>query len=235
MYDPMHGVKSLEEPYRGKIMTVLDDPDASPADRTQFHQLADTVTDYKDPRPGMPDDSMAGVKAQQEGYLSNAAAEIETYLPGFLNLPKDIIDAVVEFVFLSKNPVLHILLDEDMVEHEFSEDVHYRGTHFQEIQKPENAEAVAMMNDIRRNPKSHDVKFYYIYAAHSTYEGVDPFSRIDPQGFGDAQNGFFDGFFGEYKKVTTAQKYVIDPYSFDQAFIKIMRDLRPGHEEEVIN
>ena len=46
MYDPMHGIKSLEEPYRGKIMSVLDDPDASPEVRTQFHQLADTVTDY---------------------------------------------------------------------------------------------------------------------------------------------------------------------------------------------
>ena len=235
MYDPMHGVKSLEEPYRGKIMSVLDDPDASPEDRTQFHQLADTVTDYKDPRPGMPDDSMAGVKAQQEGYLANAAAEIETYLPGFLNLPKDIIDAVVEFVFLSKNPVLHIQLDEDMVEHEFGEDVHYRGTHFQEIQKPENAEAVAMMNDIRKNPKDHDVKLYYIYAAHSTYEGVDPFSRIDPQGFGDAQTGFHDGFREEYQKVTTNRAHKVMSTKAEESFIEMMRALRPDHDEEVIN
>jgi len=235
MYDPMHGIKSLEEPYRGKIMSVLGDPDASPEDRTQFHQLADTVTDYKDPRPDMPDDSIAGVKAQQAGYLANAAAEIEPYLPGFLNLPKDIIDVVVEFVFLSKNPVLHIQLEEDMVEHELGEDVYHRGSHFQEIQKPENAEIVAMMDDMRENSKAHDVKFYYIYSANASYNGSDPFARIDPSGMGDAQTGYFEGFYEKYTQVTTAQKYVIDPYSFDQAFIKIMRDLRPDHEEEVLN
>lgn len=235
MYDPMHGIKSLEEPYRGKIMSVLDDPDASPADRTQFHQLADTVSDYKDPRPGMTDDSIAGVKAQQEEYLANAAAEIEPYLPGFLNLPKDMIDAVVEFVFLSNNPVLHIQLEEDMVEHELGEDVYRRGTHFQEIQKPENAEIVALLNDMRKNPKSHDVKFYYIYAVHSSYNGSDPFSRIDPHGTGDAQTGFHDGFREEYQKVTTAKSLKIDSYLVEQQFILMMRELRPNHEEEVIN
>lgn len=235
MYDPMHGIKGLEEPYKSKIMSVLDNPDASPEDRTQFHQLADTIGDYKDPRPGMPDDSMAGVKRQQEGYLKQAAQEIETYLPGFLNLPQDVIDVVVEFVFLSENPVLHIQLEEDMVEHELGEDVYHRGTHFQEVQKPENAKIVALLDDMRNNPNSYDVKFYYIYAAHGTYNGSDPFSRIDPYGKGDSQTGFFDGFSEEYKKVTTDQKYVIDSYSFDQTFIKIMRELRPDHSEEVIN
>ena len=43
MYDPMHGIKSLEEPYASKITGVLDNPEASDADRTQFHHLADTI------------------------------------------------------------------------------------------------------------------------------------------------------------------------------------------------
>ena len=235
MYDPMHGMKSLDGPYRDKIMSVIDNPDASPEDRAQFHQLADTIGDYKDPRPGMPDDSMAGVKRQQEGYLKQAAQEIESYLPGFLNLPKDMIDVVVEFVFLSEGPTLHIQLEEDMIEHELGEDFYRRGAHFQEIQKPENAEIVAMMNDMRENPKAHDVKFYYIYSANASYNGSDPFARIDPSGMGDAQTGYFDGFYEKYKQVTTEKKYVIDSYLFDQAFIKMMRDLRSDHEEEVIN
>ena len=235
MYDPMHGIKSLEEPYASKITGVLDNPEVSDADRTQFHHLADTIGDYKDPRPGMPDDSLLGVKAQQEDYMQNARQEIDSYLPGFLNLPKNIIEAVVEFVFLSKDTTLHIQLDEDMVEHEFGEDVHYRGTHFQEIQKPENAKAVAMMNDIRKNPKDHDVKLYYIYAAHGTYDGADPFSRIDPYGSGDSQSGFHDGFREEYQKVTTNSSHKIDSIKVEQAFIRMMRDLRPNHEEQVIN
>jgi len=235
MYNPMHGIESLEEPYKSKIMSVLDNPDSSPEDRTQFHQLADTIGDYKDPRPGMPDDSMAGVQAQQAGYLKDAAQEIEPYLPGFLNLPKDVIAAVVEFVFLSENPVLHIQLEEDMVEDELGKDVYHRGNHFLEVQKPENAETVAMINDMRENPKSYDVKFYYIYAAHGSYNGSDPFSRIDPYGTGDSQTGFHDGFREEYQKVTTNPSHKIDSYQPEQAFIKMMRELRPDHEEEVIN
>ena len=145
------------------------------------------------------------------------------------------IDVVVEFVFLSEGPTLHIQLEEDMIEHELGEDFYYRGAHFQEIQKPENAEIVAMMNDMRENPKAHDVKFYYIYSANASYNGSDPFARIDPSGWGDAQNGYFGGFYEKYKQVTTEKKYVIDSYLFDQAFIKMMRDLRPDHEEIVIN
>ena len=235
MYDPMHGMKGLDDPYKSKIMSVIDNPDTAEAELKQFHHLGDTVVDYKDPRPGMPDDSMAGVKRQQEGYLKQAAQEIESYLPGFLNLPKDMIDVVVEFVFLSEGPTLHIQLEEDMIEHELGEDFYHRGAHFQEIQKPENAEIVAMMNDMRENPKAHDVKFYYIYSANASYNGSDPFARIDPHGMGGSQSGYFDGFSEEYKKVTTDQKYVIDSFLFDQAFIQMMRDLRPDHEEEVIN
>ena len=243
MYDPKHGMKSLEEPYKSKIMSVLDNPDASPEDQKQFHNLADTVSDYKDPRPGMPDDSMVGIKAQQAGYLKNAKYEIDTYLPGFLNLPEAIIEGVVEFVFLAKNTVLHIQLEEDMVEHELGKDVYHRGTHFQEVQKPENAEIVAMINDMRENPKSYDVKFYNMYAP--TCSGVNPFAKLDPyidpnSGWashraGDPQTGYFDGFYEEYKQVTTERRHKIDSYIVDQAFIKMMRDLSPDHDEEVIN
>ena len=78
MYDPMHGMKGLDGPYKDKIMSVIDNPDSVEADLKQFHHLADTVVDYKDPRPGMPDDSYAGVDAQQEQYLKQAAQEIES-------------------------------------------------------------------------------------------------------------------------------------------------------------
>ena len=178
------------------------------------------------------DDYLDDLKAEK---LKFAKARIERYLPGFVNLPKDMIDVVVEFVFLSEGPTLHIQLEEDMIEHELGEDFYHRGAHFQEIQKPENAEIVAMMNDMRENPKAHDVKFYYIYSANASYNGSDPFARIDPHGMGGSQSGYFDGFSEEYKKVTTDQKYVIDSFLLDQAFIQMMRDLRPDHEEEVIN
>ncbi len=162
--------------------------------------------------------------------------EIEKYLPGFLNLPEDVIEVVTEFVFLSEDhPVLHIQLDEDMVEHELGEDAYYRGTHFAEIQKPENAEIVAMMNDFRVNPKAHDPKFYYIYAAHGSYNGSDPFARIDPHGMGDSQTGFHDGFREEYQKVTTKPAHRISSLAVEEAIIRMMRGLRPDHEEEVIN
>ena len=35
--------------------------------------------------------------------LKGARHKIQAYLPGFLKLPEDIIEAVVEFVFLSEN------------------------------------------------------------------------------------------------------------------------------------
>ncbi len=111
MYDPMHGMKSLEEPFRGKVMSVLDNPDASEEDIKQFHQLGDAMVDYKDPRPGMPDDSLAGVERQNREFARAGAQQIEAYLPGFMNLSQPLIDAVTEFVFLSKNPALHIQLE----------------------------------------------------------------------------------------------------------------------------
>ena len=89
MYDPMHGMKSLEEPYKGKIMSVIDDPESADADLKQFHHLADTVVDYKDPRPGMPDDSYAGVDAQKEQYFKDAGKYIAPYIyRDFLIFPK---------------------------------------------------------------------------------------------------------------------------------------------------
>ena len=234
MYDPMHGIKSLEEPYASKITGVLDNPEASDADRTQFHHLADTIGDYKDPRPGMPDDSLEGVKAQQEDYLQHAGQEIETYLPGFLNLTEDIIDAVVEFVFLSKDPTLHIQIDYDMVENEIGEGLFQKiGSRTVEDDAMEKYQTLMMR--LRNNPKSHDVKFYYIYAAHGSYKGADPFARIDPHGMGDSQTGFHDGFREEYQKVTTNRAHKVMSTKVEESFIEMMRALRPDHVEEVIN
>jgi len=245
MYDPMHGIKSLDGPYRDKIMSVLDNPDTSPEDRTQFHQLADTVTDYKDPRPGMPDDSMAGVDAQKEQYLKDAGKYIAPHLPGFLNLPQAIIDAVVEFVFLSSNPTLHIQIDVDGLEEDIGENMFYRASNYPDRNLPENADAVKIVDSYRNNPESHDAKYYEIYAPTGTYKGVDPFSKIDPyfdpnsqyaaHRTGDGQTGFHEGFREEYHKVTTKPAHKIDSYTVERAFIEMMRDLRPDHRETVIN
>ena len=186
---------------------------------------------------GYPEDR--SYSADLKGY-DNLGAEmgrykIEKYLPGFLNLPEDVIEVVAEFVFLSEDPVLHIQLDEDMVEYELGEDTYHRGTHFQEVQKPENAKIVAMINDMRNNPKAHDVKLYYIYAAHASYNGSDPFARIDPHGMGDSQTGFHDGFREEYQQVTTNRAHKVMSTKVEESFIEMMRALRPDHEEEVIN
>ena len=56
-----------------------------------------------------------------------------------------------------------------------------------------------------------------------------------PQSMWFIDSAYFDGFYEKYKQVTTEKKHVIDSYLFDQAFIKMMRDLRPDHEEEVGN
>jgi len=82
MYDPMHGIKSLEEPVYNKIMGVLDNPDAQKEDLVNFHMLGDTMSDYKDPRPGMTDDSLAGVKRQMSEFvIADIEAEINKYIP----------------------------------------------------------------------------------------------------------------------------------------------------------
>ncbi len=243
MYDPMHGMKSLEEPFRGKVMSVLDNPDASEEDIKQFHQLGDAMVEYKDPRPGMPDDSLAGVERQNREFARAGAQQIEAYLPGFMNLSQPIIDAVTEFVFLSKNPKLHIQLEEDTLEDEIGLDMYERATNYPSRNQPENADAVKIVDSYRNNPKAHDPKFYSIYATGTS--GVDPFSKIDPyldpksqyaaHRTGDAQSGFHDGFREEYHKVTEEPKHRISSYAVEEKIIEMMRDLRPDHEEYVIN
>ena len=245
MYDPMHGMKSLEDPYQGKIMSVIDNPESAEEDLKQFHHLGDTVADYKDPRPGMPDDSYAGVDAQQQDFARGGAKQIDSYLPGFLNLPQDIITAVVEFVFLSTDPALHIQIEEDALEEELGQDMYHRATNWNDRNLPENADAVKIVDAYRNNPKAHDPKFYSIYTPTGTYKGVDPFSKIDPyldpnsqyagHRRGDGQAGFHDGFREEYHKVTTKPAHKIDSYTVEHSFIEMMRDLRPDHREEVIN
>ena len=174
------------------------------------------------------DDYLDDLKAEK---LKGAKEKIEVYLPGFLKLPEDIIEAVVEFVFLSKNTTLHINIDYDAVEDEMGGGV-FRGKTvddalFQKYQ--------ALAERLRNNPRSHDEKFYDIYAAHGTYDGEDPFSRIDPYGTGDPQTGFHDGFREEYQKVTTKKAHNISSIAVEESFIKMMRALRPDHREEVIN
>jgi hypothetical protein len=228
MYDPMYGMKSLDEPFRSKVMSVIDDPDASEEDLKQFHQLGDDFSGYEDSRPGMPDDSLAGVKRQREEFAREGAQQIEAYLPGFLDLPQEIIDAVAEFVFLSKDPTLHIELDEDLLFHQRgSEDLDRYHT------------------DYRKNPKNYDPKYYYIFDAHGEYKGKDPISRMDPyrdpnsqypaHREGDSQTGFHDGFREEYQKVTTEPTHKRSSNAAESAFIEMMRDLRPDHKEYVIN
>jgi hypothetical protein len=244
MYDPMHGMRSLEEPFKSKVMSVIDDPDATEEDLEQFHQLGDAISGYKDPRPGMPDESLAGVKRQREEHArAGGASQIDSYLPGFMNLSQPIIDAVVEFVFLSKDPTLHIQLEEDILEEEIGEDMYERATNYPSRNMPENADAVAIVDSYRKNPKAHDPKFYSIYATGTS--GVDPFSKIDPyldpnsqyaaHRTGDAQSGFHDGFREEYHKVTTEPNHRISSYAVEEAIIEMMRDLRPNHKEYVIN
>ena len=177
------------------------------------------------------DDYLDDLKAEK---LKGAKEKIEVYLPGFLKLPEDVIEAVVEFVFLSENITLHIQIDYDMVENEIDEGLFQKlGSRTVEDDAMEKYQTLMMR--LRNNPKSHDPKFFYIYAAHGTYDGADPFSRIDPHGLGDSQTGFHDGFREEYQKVTTKKAHNISSIAVEESFIKMMRALRPDCREEVIN
>jgi len=179
-----------------------------------------------------------------EGMLFNAK-KIEKYLPGFHKLPQEIINAVVEFVFLSSSPTLHISLSEDVLEEEIGEDMYERATNYPSRNMPENAEAVKIVDAYRNNPKAHDPKFYHIYAVGGIYKGVDPFTKIDPyldpnsqyaaHRTGDAQSGFHDGFREEYHKVTTNAAHKKSSYAVEEDIIRMLRDIRPDHEEYVIN
>ena len=126
---------------------------------------------------------------------------------------------------------LHIEIDIHAVENEIDGGI-FRG---QTVEDAVMEKYQTLMMSLRKDPKSHDEKFYYIHAAHGTHNGADPFSRIDPYGTGDSMTGFHDGFREEYQKVTTNSLHKIDSITAEQAFIRMMRDLRPDHAEEVIN
>lgn len=244
MYDPLHGMKSLKEPGYSKVMHVIDNPDASEEDLKNIHTLGDTISGYEDPRPGMPDDSLAGVERQKIEFARAGAQQIESYLPGFMNLPQPMIDAVTEFVFLSKGPKLHLQLEEETLEEEIGQDMYDRASLYPSRNKPENADAVKIVDAYRNNPEAHDPKFYSIYAT-GVSTGKDPFAKIDPyldpnsqyavHRTGDAQTGFHDGFREEYHKVTTNSAHRNSSYAVEEDIIRMMRDLRPDHKEYVIN
>ena len=201
--------------------TLQQDEMVFPQDGEPYEELPYEGYDYLD-----------DLKAEK---LKDAKEKIQAYLPGFLKLPEDIIEAVIEFVFLSSDPTLHIQLDEEFLEEEIGEDMYERATVYPDRNLPENADAVKIVDSYRKNPKAHDPKFYNIYAAHSSYNGSDPFSRIDPYGAGDAQTGFHDGFREEYQNVTTKKAHNISSIAVEIDIIRMMRHLRPDHEEYVIN
>ena len=96
MYDPLHGLKSYvpnkadgeeltpEEEMRlmqyNKIMPKISNPETSEEDLRNFHALSDAITGYEDPRPGMPDDSLAGVRQQQSMFGTTINIDVR-YLP----------------------------------------------------------------------------------------------------------------------------------------------------------
>jgi hypothetical protein len=125
MYDPLHSLRALapnksdgeeltpEEEIRlmqyNKIMSQISDPETSEKDLKHFHTLSDTITGYKDPRPGMPDDSFVGVREQQRMFGTTINVDVR-YLPAgaalkYSNLktveeeveiPTDLVDELVE-------------------------------------------------------------------------------------------------------------------------------------------
>ena len=230
MYDPMHGYKGLDQGYRDKLSTVIEDPDAEIEDLKNFHSLSDTLSDYKDPRPGMPDDSYEGVTFQNREYLMEYANQINQFLPGFINMEEKVINAVVEFVFFADDVTLHTLINEDEIENQLGIDSYDFFVMGDESNlTPAEVERV---RSIRRNPKANNVSLYRIYAAHGSYEGTDPFSKLDPSGYGDSQTGYHDGFSDKYQKLTN---YKRNSYQVDSDFIRMLRSLRGDHSEVVIN
>lgn len=242
-----------------KMKSLLGHEDTSFADTA--YQLATTLQkarpDKNQPDPEMytnvdlgyeGDDYLGDLRAyyeSPEGILEFAKKIDQNYLPGFLKLPQEIIDAVVAFVFLSSGPTLHIQLEEDVLEEEIGQDMYERATNYPSRNMPENAYAVEIVDSYRNNPKAHDPKFYSIYAVGGEYKGVDPFTKIDPyldpnsqyvaHRHGDSQSGFHDGFREEYHKVAEDPKHRNSSYAVEEDIIRMMRDLRPDHEEYVIN
>lgn len=96
MYDPLYSLKSYvpnkvdgeeltpEEEMRlaqyNKIMPKITDPETSEKDLNSWHIASDSVTGYKDPRPGMPDDSLVGVREQQRMFGTTINIDVR-YLP----------------------------------------------------------------------------------------------------------------------------------------------------------
>ena len=211
MYDPMHGMKSIEDPDEyAAIMKAIDDPDAPEEYVKQMYALGDNISDYKDPRPGMPDDSLAGVKRQNK---EQAKFLIESYLPGFFNLDESITSPVIEFVFDSKKPILHLEINYDELENDMSED------------KPR-------VDDLYNYPKDYDSKFYYIHAPSTS--SPNPFAKLDPYNRYDPQTGFGEGFVDEYQAVTDNPFHRKSVMAIEASFIDMMREFRPDHEEYVV-
>lgn len=230
MYDPMHGYKGLDQGYRDRLSTVIEDPDAKIEDLKNFHALSDTFSDYKDPRPGMADDSYEGVTSQNREYLMVYANLINLFLPGFINMEEKVIKAVVEFVFLADDVTLHTLVNEEEIENQMGIDAY----DFFDMGDESNLTPaeVERVRSIRRDPKRNNVSLYRIYAAHGSYEGTDPFSKLDPSGYGDSQTGYHDGFSEEYQKLTNYRR---DSLQVDSDFIRMVRALKGDHQEVVIN
>jgi len=96
MYDPLHSLRkhvpskadgeelTPEEEIRlmqyNKLMPKISDPNVADEDLVNLHTLADTITGYKDPRPGMPDDSLVGVREQQRMFGTSVYIPV-SYLP----------------------------------------------------------------------------------------------------------------------------------------------------------
>ena len=96
MYDPLHSLRkhvpnksdgeelTPEEEIRliqyNKIMPKITDPETSEKDLNSWHIASDSVTGYKDPRPGMPDDSLVGVREQQRMFGTSVYIPV-SYLP----------------------------------------------------------------------------------------------------------------------------------------------------------
>ena len=221
MYDPMHGMKSIEDPGEyAQIMKVIDDPEIPEEYVKQMYYIGDSISDYEDPRPNMSDDSLAGVKRQNREH---AEAAINSYLPGFFNLDESIISAVIEFVFYSKNPQLYIVINHDELDNDMSGE------------KPS-------VDDLYDRPKDYDSKFYYVYAPATS--SPNPFAKLDPyldpnsqysmHHSGNPQTGFGEGFVDKYQAVSTDPFHRKSAVAVEASFIDMIRELRPDHEEHVV-
>ena len=158
------------------------------------------------------------------------ANQINRFLPGFINMEEKVIKAVVEFVFFADDVTLHTLINEDEIENQLGIDSYdFFDTGDESNLTPAEVERV---RSIRRNPKSNNVSLYRIYAAHGSYEGTDPFSKLDPSGYGDSQTGYHDGFSDKYQKLTN---YKRNSLQVDSDFIRMLRSLKGDHSEVVID